>query len=153
MVLAAHLAGVSMSRKTCAECGGPINQRKGRGRPRVYCGPARRNLAYEKRRDAEPSSAAPARTEREGEGEWYVGDVLQLPQLRAAREERLLWIDAILDSPLLTHELMQELLCRIALGHVLEDTRYQPAVDELVAIYRMIGRVTHGNFRRPAVLA
>ena len=74
-------------------------------------------------------------------------------QLRAAREERLLWIDAILDSPTSTTDLMQELICRIALGLVLEDMRYQPAVNQLVVAYRMIGRITDGKFRLPAVIA
>jgi hypothetical protein len=142
-----------MPRKTCWECGGPIKQPKGRGRPRVYCGPACRNLAYKKRRGSKPRSAVPTRPAQRDEGELYVGDVLQLPQLRAAREERLLLIDAILDSPTSTHDFMQELLCRIALGLVLEDMRYQAAVNELVVVYRMIGRITAGNFRLPAVIA
>jgi len=149
----AHLLGVNMPRKTCAECGGPIKQPKGRGRPRVYCGQLCRNAAYEKRRDAKPRTAvAPARKQTD-ESPLTVGDVLQLPQLRAVREERLLWIDAILDSPTSTHDLMQELICRIALGLVLEDMRYQPAVDEVVVAYRMIARITDGNFRLPAVIA
>ncbi len=141
-----------MPRTKCAECGGPIKQTKGRGRPRVYCGPACRNVAYEKRRGANSRSAAPTPREPGDEGGLSVGDVLQLPQLRAAREERLLWIDAILDSPTLTHDLMQELICRIALGCLLEDLRYQAAVDELVVAYRMIGRITDGKFKLPAVI-
>lgn len=148
-----HLIAVNMPRKTCAECDGPIKQPKGRGRTRVYCGQACRNLAYEKRRGARPRSAAPTRGEQSNNGDIFVGDLLQLPQLQGARQERLLWIDAILDSPTATHDLMQELLCRIALGRVLEDMRYQAAVDELVAVYRMIGRITDGNFRLPAVIA
>jgi hypothetical protein len=142
-----------MPRTTCAECEGPIKQTKGRGRPRVYCGPACRNVAYEKRRGVKPRSAPPTGREQGDEGEVFVGDMLQLPQLRTAREGRLLWIDAILDSPTSTHDLMHEFLCRIALGRVLEDMRYQDAVDELVAVYRMIGRITDGNFRLPAVIA
>lgn len=143
---------MGMPRKTCAECGSSIKQPKGRGRPRVHCGPACRNVAYEKRRGAKPPSAEATRHESTGDGPVTVGDVLQLPQLRAVREERLLWFDAILDSPTSTHDLMQELICRIALGHVLEDLRYQPAVDQLVVAYRMIGRITNGNFRLPAVI-
>lgn len=141
-----------MSRTTCAECGCPIKQPKGRGRRRVYCGQACRNVAYEKRRGVQQGSADLAPREQGQGDELLVGDVLQLPQLRAAREERLQWIDAILDSPTSTHDLMQELLCRIALGRVLEDMRYQAAVDDLVTIYRMIGRTTDGNFRLPAVI-
>jgi hypothetical protein len=144
--------GVTMPRKTCAQCGGPIKQPKGRGRPRVYCGPACRNVAYEKRRGVKPRSAPPTGGPKTDEGEVFVGDVLQLPQLRAPREERLLWIDAILDSPTLTHDLMNELICRIALGLVLEDMRYQPAVNQLVVAHGMIGRITRGNFKLPAVL-
>ena len=140
-----------MPRTTCAECEGPIKQTKGRGRPRVYCGPACRNVAYEKRRGVKPRSAPPTGREQTDEGAVFVGDVLQLPQLRAAREERLLRIDAILDSPTWTHDLMNELICRIALGLVVEDMRYQPAVNQLVVVYRMIGRITDGDFRLPAV--
>jgi hypothetical protein len=109
-----HLLGVSMPRTTCAECGRPIKQTKGRGRRRIYCGPACRNVAYEKRRSAKTSPAGPNRRDQADEGEVTVGDVLLLPQLRAAREQRLLWVDAILDSPTATHDLMQELICRIA---------------------------------------
>ena len=119
---------------------------------RVYCGPACRNLAYQKRRGAKPRSTAAASRKPTSEGQLTVGDVLQLPQLRAAREERLLWIDAILDSPTSTHDLMQEFICRIALGLVLEDMRYQPAVNQLVVAYRMTGRITDGKFRLPAVI-
>ena len=151
--MAEHLLGVNMPRKTCAECGGPIKQPKGRGRPRVYCGQLCRNAAYEKRRGAKPRSAAATARKQTDEGQLTVGDVLQMRQLRAAREERLLWIDAILDSPTSTTDLMQELICRIALGLVLEDMRYQPAVNQLVVAYRMIGRITDGNFRLPAVIA
>lgn len=140
-----------MPRTTCAECDGPIKLTKGRGRPRVYCGPACRNVAYEKRRGVKPRSAPPTRREQTDEGEVFVRDVLQLPQLQAAREERLMRIDAILDSPTLTHDLMNELICRIALGLVVEDMRYQPAVNQLIVVYRMIGRITDGDFRLPAV--
>lgn len=59
-------------------------------------------------------------------------------------------IDAILDSPASIQDLMQELFCRIARGLVLEDMRYQSAVDHLVIAYRMIGRITDGDFRLPA---
>ena len=76
-----------MPRKTCAECGGPIKQPKGRGRPRVYCGQLCRNAVYEKRRGAKPRSAARDRKQTQ-EGQLTVGDVLQMRQLRAAREER-----------------------------------------------------------------
>ena len=48
---------------------------------------------------------------------------------------------------------LEELICRVALGLVLEDMRYQPAVNEFVVAYCMIGRITRGNFRLPAVNA
>jgi len=153
MAVAEHLVGMNRPRTTCEECGGPIKQPEGRGRPRVYCGPACRNTAYEKRRGAKPRSAPPDRREQVDEGEITVGDVLVLPQFQSARAERLLWIDAILDSPTSTHDLMQELICRVGLGLVLEDMRYQPAVDQLVVAYRMIGRISNGNFKLPAVIA
>lgn len=142
---------MNMPRKTCAECGGTIKQPKGRGRPRVYCGLLCRNAAYEKRRGAKPRTAATGRKQAD-EGQVTVGDEFQMRQLRAAREERLLWIDAILDSPTSTTDLIQELICRIALGLILEDMRYQPAVNQLVVAYRMIGRITDGKFRLPAVI-
>lgn len=141
-----------MPRKTCAECGGPIKQPKGRGRPRVYCGQLCRNAAYETRRGAKPRTGAAPPRKQTDEDRLTVGDVRQMRELRAAREERLLWIDAILDSPTSTTDLMQELICRTALGLVLEDMRYQPAVNQLVVAYRMIGRITDGNFRLPAVI-
>ena len=42
---------------------------------------------------------------------------------------------------------MQELIRRVALGLVLKDMRYQPAVGQLVLAYRVIGRITEGTFR------
>ncbi len=78
-----------MTRTTCPECGGPIKQRKGRGRPRVYGGLACRNVAYEKRKGIAP--AAPP-----SDAPLMVGDILRMPQFRAAREERLISINRIL---------------------------------------------------------
>ena len=46
---------------------------------------------------------------------------------------------------------MCELICRIAIGAVLEDVRYQDAISKLVVAYGMVGRITNGNFRLPAV--
>lgn len=146
----AHLSGMSMTRTTCAECGSPIKQRKGRGRPRVYCGPACRNTAYEKRKGTSPGVTA-APTMPPSDAPLVVGDLLQMPQFRAAREEGLISIDRILDSPTLTHDLMCELICRIAIGAVLEDVRYQAAISKLVVAYGMVGRITNGDFRLPAV--
>jgi hypothetical protein len=149
-VTTTHLIGMSMTRTTCAECGGPIEQRVGRGRPRVYCGPACRNVAYEKRKGTVPCAAAkPAAAP--SDAPLVVGDLLQLPQFRAAREERLISIDRILDSPTSTHDLMCELICRIAIGAVLEDVRYQDAISKLAVAYGMVGRITNGDFRLPAV--
>lgn len=145
-----HLSGMSMTRTTCAECGGPIKQRKGRGRPRVYCGPACRNVAYEKRKGMAPGATATPATPP-SDAPLVVGDLLQMPQFRAVREERLVSIDRILDSPTSTHDLMCELICRIAIGAVLEDVRYQDAISKLVIAYGMVGRITNGNFRLPAV--
>ena len=67
-----------MPQKTCTECGGPIKQPKGRGRPRVYCGQLCRNAAYEKRRGAKPRTAAAAKRKQTDEGQLTVGDVLQM---------------------------------------------------------------------------
>lgn len=56
-------------------------------------------------------------------------------------------VDLLLDSPRATQDLMNQLLVRVALGEILEDVRYQPAVSSLVTAYRMIGRITDGDFR------
>jgi len=141
---------MSMTRTTRAECGSSIKQRKGRGRPRVYCGPACRNTAYEKRKGKSPGvTATPAMPP--SDAPLVVGDLLQMPQFRPAREARLVSIDRILDSPTSTHDLMCELICRIAVGAVLEDVRYQDAISKLVVAYRMVGRITNGDFKLPAV--
>lgn len=60
-------------------------------------------------------------------------------------------VDQILDSPQATQDLMNQFLCRAATGQILEDVRYQGAVTSLVVAYRMIGRITNGDFRLPAV--
>lgn len=60
-------------------------------------------------------------------------------------------IDWIVDSPDAMHVLLDELIVRIAMGQILEDVRYQRAVNSLVTAYSMIGRITHGDFTLPAV--
>lgn len=60
-------------------------------------------------------------------------------------------VDQILDSPAATQDLLNQFVARTATGLILEDTRYQGAVNSLVVAYRMIGRITDGDFRLPAV--
>jgi hypothetical protein len=60
-------------------------------------------------------------------------------------------VDQILNSPAATADLMDQFMVLTATGHILEDVRYQPAVSSLVVTYRMIGRITNGDYRLPAV--
>lgn len=48
-------------------------------------------------------------------------------------------------------DLMNQFVARTATGLILEDLRYQGAVNALVVAYRMIGRITDGDFTLPAV--
>ncbi len=42
------------------------------------------------------------------------------------------YVDLVLDSPRATQDLMNQLVVRVALGQILEDVRYQPAISSLV---------------------
>ncbi|MFT4264387.1 MAG: hypothetical protein QM572_13450 [Nocardioides sp.] len=59
--------------------------------------------------------------------------------------------DEIIDSPVMLACFMDELLCRIATNAPLEDYRNQRAINQLVVIYFMVGRMTDGDFELPAV--
>ena len=72
-------------------------------------------------------------------------------QLNAARHDAQTIVDRLLDSPEATHALMDLFMVRVATGHLLEDVRYQPAVNSLVTAYRLIGRLTDDDFTLPAV--
>lgn len=60
-------------------------------------------------------------------------------------------VDQILNSPIATADLMNQFMVVAATGHILEDVRFQPAVSSLAVTYRMIARITNGDFRLPAV--
>ena len=76
---------------------------------------------------------------------------MRMMQLNAARRDAETIVDRLLDSPEATHALMDQFMVRVATGHLLEDVRYQPAVNSLVTAYRLIGRFTDGDFALPAV--
>lgn len=56
-----HLRGLSNARVTCKTWGRPLPPKTGKGRNRVYCGDACRNVAYLERR-GESRPPAPAVT-------------------------------------------------------------------------------------------
>lgn len=55
-------------------------------------------------------------------------------------------IDWIVDSPDAMHVVLDEFIVRIALGQILEDVRYQRAVNSLATAHSMVGRITRGHF-------
>lgn len=59
--------------------------------------------------------------------------------------------DDIIDDPELLARFMDELIVRVALGTILEDSRYQRAVNQLTVNFFQIGRITDGDFKLPAV--
>ncbi|WGL52972.1 hypothetical protein P5P86_03910 [Nocardioides sp. BP30] len=59
--------------------------------------------------------------------------------------------DEIIDSPVILARFMDELLCRIARSALMEDYRNQRAINQLVVIYFMVGRMTDGDFTLPAI--
>jgi hypothetical protein len=59
--------------------------------------------------------------------------------------------DEIIDSPVDLTRFIDELLCRIARSGMLEDYRNQRAINQLVVIYFMVGRITDGDFTLPAI--
>lgn len=142
--------GMSNSRVTCKVCGRPLPQRTGRGRTRVYCGDACRNTAYEQRR-AESSPLAARRTDPSLD-EQYAYEVENVERLRPRdRTELDQWtamgqkFDEIIDSPVVFARFMDEVLIRIGVHALLEDYRYQRAVNQFVVIYFMSGRITGGD--------
>jgi hypothetical protein len=59
VLLEVHLKDMSNTRVTCKTCGCPLPQRTGKGRRRVYCSDACRNVAYLQRRGDVGRRAAP----------------------------------------------------------------------------------------------
>ncbi|WP_164477770.1 hypothetical protein [Nocardioides pantholopis] len=61
-----------------------------------------------------------------------------------AHEERI-------QDPYLLGRFMDDLLCRIAVDHILENQAYQHAVNQLGVTFFMIGRMSQGSFQLPIV--
>lgn len=137
----AHLIGMDTMTRTCALCENPIPKRRGRGRPRTYCSDWCRKLAADERINERSR----------------VGDEIPPPMLV---EGSLLdrWVqegakfDEIVQDPYLLGRFMDDLLCRIAVDHILENQRYQHAVNQLIVIYYMIGRMTDGDYKLPVIV-
>lgn len=80
-----------------------------------------------------------------------VGHVQRLHRERDAHSDMRTCVDQVLDSPQATQDLMTPFVVRTATGLILEDLRYQGAVNALAVAHRMIGRITDGDFTLPAV--
>jgi hypothetical protein len=122
----------------------------------VYCGDACRNTAYERRRAA--PSRPPAAATDSSLDEQYAYEVENVERLRPRdRTELDEWtamrqkFDETIESPVVFARFMGEVLIRIGVHALLEDYRYQRAVNQLVVIYFMIGRITGGDDTVPAV--
>ena len=46
---------------------------------------------------------------------------------------------------------MDDLMCRIAVDHILENHAYQHAVNQLIVTFFMIGRMSEGTYQLPIV--
>ena len=103
--------------------------RKGRGRRRVYCGDACRNVAYVERK--EPPTDKRICRGLEAEGTRF---------------------DEIIDPSAVLGPFMDELLLRIAVRSLLERLPVR-GVNQLIVIFFMIGRMTEGDYRLPCVVS
>lgn len=90
--------------------------------------------------------------------EEYAYEVENVERLRPRdRTELDRWLamgqkfDEIIDSPVLLARFMDELLIRIGVHALLEDYHYQRAVNQLIVIYFMIGRISEGSYTLPIV--
>jgi hypothetical protein len=129
----AHLRDMSNTRVTCKTCGRPLPPKTGKGGIASIAATLDEEYAYE---------------------------VEHVEPLRPRdRTEIDRWIEmgqrfnGIIDSPVMLARFMDELLCRIARSGLLEDHRNQRAVNQLVVIYFMVGRITDGDLTLPAVSA
>lgn len=135
----AHLFDMDEPAATCKLCGNPLPPRQGRGRPRIYCSDHCRNLAHEERiqeryerEPVEPPVAVP-------------GSLLDRWASEGAK------FDEIVQDPYLLGRFMDDLMCRIAVDHILENPDYQHAVNQLIVTFFMIGRMSNGSFQLPIV--
>jgi predicted nucleic acid-binding Zn ribbon protein len=136
----AHLIDMDEPARTCKLCGNPFPPKKGKGRPRIYCSDHCRNLAYTERLEerfdrepVEPSQPVP-------------GSVLDRWVTEGAK------FDDIVQDPYLLGRFMDDLMCRIAVDHILENHHYQHAVNQLIVTFFMIGRMSDGTFQLPIVV-
>jgi hypothetical protein len=60
--------------------------------------------------------------------------------------------DEIVQDPYLLGRFMDDLMCRIAVDHILENHGYQHAVNQLIVTFFMIGRMSDGTFQLPIVM-
>lgn len=125
---------------TCKMCGNPLPPKKGRGRRRIYCNDHCRNLAYTERladrydrEPEEPPQPVP-------------GSVLERWITEGAK------FDEITGDPYLLGRFMDDLMCRISVDHILEDHRYQHAINQLIVTFFMIGRMSEGTYQLPIVV-
>lgn len=135
---AAHLTDVDTP-KECAVCGAPLPARRGSGRRRVYSGDRCRNQAYEQRKELARSKDLPpvwSDVDRVVIGRWI---------------EEGTRFDEIIDDPAVLGRFMDELLVRIGAYGPLEDHNYQRAVNQLVVVFFMIGRMGEGSYNLPVV--
>lgn len=141
VAVVAHLIGMDEPTRICALCDNPIPTRKGRGRPRTYCSDSCRNLAaeeriherYEVKDEPPPPMPVP-------------GSVLDRWMTEGAK------FDDIVQDPYLLGRFMDDLMCRIAIDHILENHRYQHAVNQLIVTFFMIGRMSEGTYQLPVVV-
>ncbi|WGX95860.1 hypothetical protein [Nocardioides sp. L-11A] len=138
----AHLITMDKPIGECALCGNPLPLKTVRGRPRIYCSDHCRQLAYSERihdrfetelNEPPPPMPVP-------------GSLLD----RWATEGNK--FDEIFRDPYLLGRFMDDLMCRIAVDHILEDHRYQHAVNQLIVTFFMIGRMTDGDYQLPIIV-
>ena len=139
----------------CKRCGKPISQPKGSGRPRTYCSDLCRNDAYVERRNASRPPPAPAAAARDV---GYQAARDQLETIRPRDRKQLdRWIaegtkfDEIIDHPEILARFMDELLVRIATHALFEDYQYQRALNQMIIIFFMVGRMTEGDYALPTI--
>jgi hypothetical protein len=154
VLLEVHLKDMSKTRVTCKTWGRPLPQRTGKGRRRVYCSDACRNVAYFQRRGDVGQQAAPTPGPLDQEYAYEVENVERLrPRDRSELDQWLAMgqrFDEIIDSPVVLARFMDELLVRISAHALLEDYRYQRSINQLIVIYFMVGRITDGDYALPA---
>ena len=135
-----HLRVMDQSARTCKLCGNQLPPMKGKGRPRVYCSDHCRNLAYEERLeeryDRQPVEAPQA----------VPSSILDQWVTEGAK------FDDIVQDPYLLGRFMDDLICRIAVDHILENHNYQHAVNQLIVTFFMIGRLSKGTYQLPIVV-